>query len=640
MNKIYKIFKNKIFISIILFSIVFTILAIAGCNLWFCIDDIGSILGGLLKKSSDFLKIFSTDCRDYITPANYKFSKPNFISALYRPMHNLVFSGIYYIFGLNPYVYYLVIIFFFALNSVLIFYLLSLFIPLSLSFLGGLMFAFYRNISWLAWIGILQDPMSTFFLLVTVILFRLYILKANNFYCFFAAITFLISLLSRESYIFLPICIFLFAFLILTKSTDSFWQKIKFSLNKSYLFFVTIFLYFLIRLWAFGITTLPRTLNNMFLRFNFLSFLFKPATNSVVTSQNVCQTSVKTASDILVKTNIAINKISFSEKILNKINFLLNKIYAWIRHIFVIDSDYYFSAKFLTFMLFIFFAAFIIYSYRKHKNLLFFFFVAFFACAWPCFAAYPDLRYINPVYSVVIFTLFLGIYFFIKEINKDIFKKTILAIVLILAISSTLIGIKNNFYCIKGVCRGTQEYRKTFVKFFENNKFDKDANFIIMAAPFLSDSQYIFQAFLDNLDLKVCCVLFATLAQRGVMGCNQDYRIQRVKYDIKPFKENNKLGFRLTSQDKEHCGFWMNFSLHPLKWSKEEKAYIWTKNLPEINEWYDFSMGQFKIHERLENKVVTDIAFIFDDGWIDENTVFVIWDAEKGEYKVLDKNLF
>ncbi|MFA5075449.1 MAG: hypothetical protein WC436_05105, partial [Candidatus Babeliales bacterium] len=424
---------------------------------------------------------------------------------------------------------------------------------------------------------------------------------------------------------------------------------------KTYLFFVTIFLYILIRLWAFGVATLPRTFNNLFLRFKFLSFLFKQ-TDLVNNTKNISQTTAQTdhvASQIIninpkiLQTYTNSEHYSFFDKLFNKLNIIFNKIYLWFSHIFAINNNYFVNKFFIIFLIF-FFSVFLIYSYRKNIKLLIFFIITFFAFAWPGFVAYPDPRYINPIYTVIIFTLFFGIYFFIKEINininnnsnKFLFKKLILSFILILIFSSTLVGIKKNFYSIQGVCRGTQEYRKTFVKFFENNKFDKNANFIIMATPFLSDSQYIFQAFLNNLDLKVCCELFATLAQRGVMGCNQDYRIQGVKYKIKPVKIRNKNGFRLTSKNKEHCGFWMNFSLHPLKWSKEQKSYIWTNNLPEINEWYDFSMGQFKIHERLDNKVVTDITFIFDDGWIDENTVFVIWDAQKGEYKVLDQNLF
>ena len=633
---LYKIFKNKIFLSLILFLVIFGVLAIAGLDIWFGIDDLGNILKGLVRKSSDILRVFSTDCRDYTTPMNYKFSKPNFISALYRPLQHFIFTGIHYFFGLNPYIYYIFNVFFYSLNCVLFFNFLSLFMPLSLSLFGGLMFAFYRSISWLAWICILQDPMSTFFIFLTVFLFRYFLIKNCRISLYLAGFTYLLSLLSREHYVFFSVPAFLFVFLVITNPNDSLWQKIKYSVCKSWIFFVSGFLYVLIRIWSFGFGTISRTFNNLFLRFPFLSCFFDTKSKMAIASTNnsvvnTIQTSA--ASDIIAPVKVIF--ISFWDKFINKLVSLSNPFWPWINSIFVTNTGTNIQ-KFLTLFLALFCLVFIFYSYRKKLKLLMFLIIAFFSLAWPGFVAYPDPRYINPIYSVVVFTLFLGIYFFYKDINQSLIKRIVLGFVLLLCMLSTFRGAKNNFNATQGMCKSTLAYRDRFVPFFAENSFSDNANFIILASPFVSDSQFVFQAFLNNLDLRLSCVLFATLAEKGTMGCRDDYKTIGVRYKAEKIYKDGKIGYHLTSLDKNDCGYWMNFSLRPLRWSREDKSYVWMDNLAVVGVWHDFSMGKFIINERLDNKVVTDITFVFDNKWIDDNTVFVTWDTVKGKYKVLN----
>ena len=49
-------------------------------------------------------------------------------------------------------------------------------------------------------------------------------------------------------------------------------------------------------------------------------------------------------------------------------------------------------------------------------------------------------------------------------------------------------------------------------------------------------------------------------------------------------------------------------------------------------------MGKFKIHERLEDKYITDMSFIIDPKWVNKHTVVVTWDTMLGKYVILDSS--
>jgi hypothetical protein len=200
---------------------------------------------------------------------------------------------------------------------------------------------------------------------------------------------------------------------------------------------------------------------------------------------------------------------------------------------------------------------------------------------------------------------------------------------------SLINGIQKNVRGLQMTAHDTLVRKAKYEKFFNAYSFHKDANFIVVSSPFTSDIHSVFQYFLSDWHIKLSYVLFATLANRGSMGCKGDYKILGVKNNIVSVQRDGKKGLRLTSLDKNHCAWWMNFSYYPIKWSKKQKSYIWKDTPYEIGQWYDFSMGKFFIHERIGKDYVTDITFLFDDRWIDEHTVFVYWDTVEGKYKVL-----
>ncbi|KKP24444.1 MAG: hypothetical protein SZ59_C0002G0290 [candidate division TM6 bacterium GW2011_GWF2_28_16] len=259
---------------------------------------------------------------------------------------------------------------------------------------------------------------------------------------------------------------------------------------------------------------------------------------------------------------------------------------------------------------------------------------------WPGIVAYHNPRYINAVYPIIIFLFVYCFYLFSKlNINKY-FKNIILFIIFIIIIFYIKSGFYNNLSSIKNNAQNSILYKSKFEKFFNKNKFNKNNNFIIFGVPFVSDMQYIFQIFLKNLNTRVAHIRHSSLAESGCMGCRATCKTKNVKSEFKWIRENNKLGFRLTSLDPEHCGWWISFSHFPLKWSEQERAYIWTEKEPELDTWHKYSMGEFKIHKREKTGQLTDVTYLIDDKWVDKNTVFITWDSFTGEYIVIGSENF
>ena len=666
-----KVFWKKLFLSLFLFLFIFCIFAFSVKEIWFKLDDLGVILNGIIKNFKDFIKVFSDDERNYIYPINFNVPKANFITGFYRPFQHIPFSFIYYFFKFNAYYYYLTNVFFHALNSVLFFLLISYFLPiLSLSFFGGLLFAFYPILDWIAWISTLHNFLAIFFMFLSLIFYRYFLfdncgLFKKQIKYFLAGLMFLFSIISRENTIFLGIWIFIGVFLFmsptvscvalceagsftpsprlwctsseglfLSKDIKSFFGKIKFSVSKTYIFFLAYFIYFLLRLNAFGYKTLDRTLNSILLKFPFLKGLCNSKTGNYISDISV-NTSKNISSNISTVIVPKINNFSWGEQIQKKIEQFLNCFWRWTENIFDIGL-YNLQNKVIVIFLSLLLGIFLFLAYKKHKKIFIFLFIGVLLFSWPGVMAYPNPRYINAVYPFLIFIFLLGIYFYKIDIKNVYIKIIGLFFTIIIVLGAIFLGIQKNSSRVKNAAEESLVYKKKFANFFKKNKFNKDVNFIVVGSPFVSDIQNIFQVFLDDLKLRVAHVRASTLGQRGDMGCQGDYRIKGVKSQIERVNNNGKVGYRFISLEKEHCCWWMNFSFFPLKWSEEDRAYIWTDKFPEVGKWHDFSMGKFLINERIENKYITDIIFIFDDKWINENTVFVTWDTIEGKYKILD----
>ncbi|MBD3272779.1 hypothetical protein GF385_00310, partial [Candidatus Dependentiae bacterium] len=159
-----QIFKSKVFWAIILFITVFSVYFFSVDEIWFSIDDCGNIVAGIIRSFKDFLRIFWEDERNYLYPINFNVPQANFISGFYRPMQHIPFSIVYYFFGFNAKAYYFANVLFHSINTILLFYLVSFFVPIYLSIFSAYLFAFYPVMNWITWISTLHNFMSVFFM--------------------------------------------------------------------------------------------------------------------------------------------------------------------------------------------------------------------------------------------------------------------------------------------------------------------------------------------------------------------------------------------------------------------------------------------------------------------------------------------
>ncbi len=641
--KIANFFKSKFFWGSILFALVFCVFVLPIKEIWFKLDDLGNIIAGIIKNPKDFIRVFSEDERNYLYPINFNVPQANFISCFYRPFQHIFFTIIYFLYGFNAYAYYVVNALFHAINAVLILYIFSFWMPLYLSFLGGLLFAFYPNWDWVTWICTLHNLLAIFFMFLSFIFFKKYLEKRNSslasiFLNFLAGIMFLFSVCSRENTVFFGLWMFIYAYFLANNSQDSFWLKLKSTFIKTWIFFATYVVYFFLRLNASGYKSLARTYNNLLLKFPILT-KFLGNNVSVALVENVSEANASSLpKDVLSVVNKvttgSIIQVSWFQEIMNLIDLKLSSFWSWTRNILNIDIQSN-ADKIIFLFIVLFLMFFLFFSYKNHKRLFLVLFLGVLIFSWPGIVAYPNPRYLSAIYPYLVSVFVFGIYFFKKEVKKGCFKYFILTIVFLLSGSSVGFGIYKNVRSIIGSSKDGLVYKQKFSEFFNENSFDKNANFVVIGSPFVSDIQNVFQAFLNNLDLKLAFVRASTLAEKGSWGCRGDYRIKDVKSKIEKVKKDGKFGLRLISLDKKHCAWWMHFSHFPLKWSKEENAYIWTEKEPEVREWHDFSMGKFIIHERNIDSGITDVTYIFDDKWINKNTVFVTWDTVEGKYRIL-----
>ena len=628
-----KFFTKKIVLAFTLFLITVTLLACAVKQLWFREDDLGVIINGLIRSWDDFIRVFSADERSFACPVNYLRSNPNVLSGFARPLKNIFFSLVYYFQGLNVYAYYYLHVVFHAFNAVLFFHLLNLWTTLSLAFLGGLLFAFYPDISWMTWIATFHNSLTTFLLLLTIIFFQSYWTRQKKqliafHLLFLSALTYLLSLLSRETGVFFPFWIFSGVFLLTILPTKKFWFSVKTALGKTWIFFAVNGVYVLYKLTIFGVGSLDRTYNNLFLRFPFLANFFTPTAPA---AQAVKTTIAKALPPVTQHIEKAIPTATAHspvwEKILTKSENLSAVFFKWSKALFSFESN-----TLIIIGIWIVLASFLYHAYRSSKSLFFFFVIGFGVFAWPGTLAYPSPRYINCAYPVIIALVIFGMHQIIKKHSQtDGEKATVLAL-LCLSCFAIFNGAVNNAKNLRNSGYGNTRLKTRYEVFFNENSFDPQANFMLVSCPFGSDTQNIFQYFTKNFDLQLAEEPFGYLTEYGAFGCKGDYKIKEVKRSITPIED----GFRITSLDKKHCACSMRLSDHPLQWVESEKAYRWKKDPHEVGTWHRCSVGKFMIHERLEDEFITDISFVFDKKWINQDTVFVSWDAEKGKYIKLD----
>ncbi|MBS1987802.1 hypothetical protein JST56_02305 [Candidatus Dependentiae bacterium] len=599
------------FYGVLLFAIVFIVFATAVDTIWFREDDLGTIINGIIRSWDDFIRVLSTDARDFICPVNYHRSKPNLISGFLRPLQHVLFTIEYYFFSDWAYGYYLVHVGLHACNAVLVYVIGLWALPVWLAFFSGLLFAFYPDVSWLTWIATAQNTLCTLFLLLTFIWWKRRWL---------AGLMFFFSLLARENVVALPVWFFLGALFFLPQVSESFWKRIVAAFKATWIFFAVDAVYWSMRWWAFGFGTLGRTFNNILLRFPFLANLVHKVEPYAHATAPGVQTRALSGSALQAPSSFFDSLVYGGIKILQ-----LGRL--WLSSVLMIDlSDPIILS--IALVAFIFVSLLVLYAYREHLKIFLFLLIGIVLMSWPAAMAYPCPRYLNTIYPVIVL-LMVGSCFLLYQ--KQATKKYAQFLLVILSFFMVKGIILNRAQLYDGAAIRA-EYKKRFDQFFAQHAFVPQTRFVVFGSPFVSDIQSIFQTYLNDISVVVAHELMATLAEQGTFSCNGPYRARDVVSRLEPIDG----GFRFISDDPQHCAWWIHFSDHPLMWSQEDYAYIWTAKNYQENIWYPCSLGKFKINKMLEGKYLTDVSFVFDQKWIDDKTVFISWDTRLGRYIVLD----
>jgi len=620
---------NPIVLGLIIFSVTTLLFYLMPRELWFREDDLGTIINGLVKDWNSFFRVFTADCRSFICPINYQRSLPNVLSGLLRPMQNLVFSLIHSVVGLNAWTFYGVHVMFHAANAALFFFLSHYWMPLNYSVFAGLLFAFFPSVSWLTWAATLQNSLAVFFILLTMLCVYSHAKSFSLVWQGVAGVLFFCSLLSRETGVLLPLWFFFGAYLFIAPATMSFVSRCKIAFSYTWVFFAVNALYFLLRLWSFGVSTLSRSFNTIALHFPFLSKLLG------LVNHNDVSIAVNAAASATPDQVAAIKKIpiayTFGAKIFNAGYIIVSRFFSWISALFnysaVSRLDHFFGI-----ILFTLFGLLMWWAYKNYRIQFIWLITGLGCLAWPGIVAYPSPRYINGMFPLLIFFVVYGVYLFLREHRRDSLHGFMGGVAIFCGVALVFYGGYQNYCQIDKEGRLWVSGKKRFDDFFKRHNFDGKRRFVVLGSPFTSDIQSIFQAYLHNMCVTVVHEPFATFAQKGCMGCRQEYQVIGVSSKITTING----GFRFTSHDHEKCGWWLRFSDHPIQWSQANRCYQLTPQQYKQGKWYPCSIGKFKINSMISSDCVADIEFVIDKQWFDQDTVFVTWDSLNGSYKLLD----
>jgi len=426
------------------------------------------------------VRVFSADCRSFITPVNYQRTAPNVISGFLRPIQNVVFSLVYPFFGVNARAYFLMHVVLHAANASLFFLFCRLFVPISLAFLAGVMFAFYPNVSWLPWIGTVQNSLATLFLLLAGFAFwksahnihnHVFLSSRASYYgvawLSLSGFLFLISLLSREIGIFLPFWIFLGAYAYAPH------KKSKQPVVTPGPFFLATIIYTLMRLWAFGIRTIPRTIYNLTLRYPVLAKYFGNKA-TVITIVPPAQIPHATITAPAQKTAPA------CDYIVQKIQLWAQKLSVWTESLFNLHTNTCFLKVFsICFLLCLCVA--LVLAYRNNKKLFCWLLFGTACTMWPGVLTYPCPRYLNVTYPFIIFILIYGMFLLWRD--KKPWPMAFGALLIVCSLLLTDYGLFENRHQLKASAQSTWGTKERFDAFFAAHTFEPDANFVLLSSP-------------------------------------------------------------------------------------------------------------------------------------------------------------
>jgi hypothetical protein len=245
MEKTFRIY------SLFIFILIFCTLGLPFLKWGFLHDDFGAIWHVWNLKINEIGTFFTeASSSAFFQPTNYQFPEQSFLVVLYRPLCNVFYFIQRLFFGSTPYGYFLVTIFFHALNTIFVFRLFTIFFEMRYAIFGALYFGFHLSLyDWMGWIAG-QQQIFNFTLMILVILFFIWFIESRKKLVLFSSVLLnLVSLFMRESIILLPF------WLIPATFFYTRWKNIKISLKElCYIispFFTVNAFYLLLRIYLY-----------------------------------------------------------------------------------------------------------------------------------------------------------------------------------------------------------------------------------------------------------------------------------------------------------------------------------------------------------------------------------------------------
>lgn len=219
--------KNKqLSFSILLFCFVFILLGLPYKNWWFFgADDFHALFEGYkIKTWKDLLYCFydgniaiGAGPSNYIQPTG----PSSFFSTFYRPLYLVYFGIQYWLFGTYAYPYFLVNVFFHAINTVILFNIFAKLINYLPAILLSFFFALHPQIAYrFGAIVNLHYYINLMLMLLSVLALKKFLDTKKYFFNFIATFLFILSLFTRETSVILPAIIFFGTYLYKNESLN------------------------------------------------------------------------------------------------------------------------------------------------------------------------------------------------------------------------------------------------------------------------------------------------------------------------------------------------------------------------------------------------------------------------------------
>ncbi|MFC1854334.1 hypothetical protein ACFLY6_00495 [Candidatus Dependentiae bacterium] len=203
---------KRFFIASLVFCISFLYWTVPYKDWRFFDDDYGAVHAGSIKSVSDIADFFTTNPNDRsILPSNMRDDTEwTFFGVMYRPLALVMYAAEVYFFGPNnPHAYFLVSMALHSACGALLFYILSLIMPLLFAFFGSMVFVVYPMMGMFIGRFVMQTYSVAFLGLGLSILFlRRFFNEKRVFWYIFSILCFAIVLFVHEATIVFPVWLF------------------------------------------------------------------------------------------------------------------------------------------------------------------------------------------------------------------------------------------------------------------------------------------------------------------------------------------------------------------------------------------------------------------------------------------------